>query len=870
MAWTDCIARLAQAAGRALSDDEVTAIFERIHKAALDIKAGRAQPSDVGLGNKLGNDLGIGMSQDQMIQAVAKRAADELLHEAAVRERQAYLQITKMGAREADVQQMRAAGIKPFDAIDGLLARDYSGRMNIESVEQRASGVRADLKRRVAATWDALGNDWLGFFQDREKQITLVRELRGENTGDAVAAKGARAYHEAAEEARLAFNAAGGDVGKLDDWGMPQHHSQVRVAAAGRDAWIDQVLPMLDRSRYVDDLGRGWGDDEMRAFLGKAWDTIATNGIANLKPGESQGVGKRANRNAESRQIHFKDADSVLRYWETFGDRSLVEILDSHLDRVAKDTAFIEKLGPNPDLTYQTLRDRALQETVTADPAQTEKLKSRALKSDSLYEYAAGRIKPTANQTFSNVMDGVASLNAAGKLGGAFWASLFGDKVTYEAVSHLNDVPMIQRWQNEISLLNPANAEDRRLLMRQGLMVEYVRNGLNRFYDDMGPGASGGWSGGFKTTSGKFANAVMRLTAHSAINEIRKGASGLNLMDVVGYKISNGLRFDQLDKSGVRMLKHMGITEADWKTWQLADLDEISGSKTVLTPESIARIPDDKLRSAGVIGANDGAEAAHAARREAIVKLLGAVNTESEFAVVTPGWRERAQFYAGAQRGTVKGEMWRSFLQFKAFPWATFQRSLDLVANADTAVGKAAMVSYLLASTTLAGAMIMQVREMLSGKDPRHMGGDDWYKFWGAAFMQGGALGIYGDFLSGVNQTRMGSGPIETFAGPTIGPLLELGLVQPLNALKARAEGRETHLAAQSLQDLKGFIPGSNIWYTKAAIDHLVWQRVMEMVSPGYLSSIRSRSLHDYRQDWWWQPGETVPERAPAIEEATR
>jgi len=44
----------------------------------------------------------------------------------------------------------------------------------------------------------------------------------------------------------------------------------------------------------------------------------------------------------------------------------------------------------------------------------------------------------------------------------------------------------------------------------------------------------------------------------------------------------------------------------------------------------------------------------------------------------------------------------------------------------------------------------------------------------------------------------------------------------------------------------------------------------MEMVSPGYLSSIRSRSLHDYRQDWWWQPGETVPERAPAIEEATR
>jgi hypothetical protein len=42
----------------------------------------------------------------------------------------------------------------------------------------------------------------------------------------------------------------------------------------------------------------------------------------------------------------------------------------------------------------------------------------------------------------------------------------------------------------------------------------------------------------------------------------------------------------------------------------------------------------------------------------------------------------------------------------------------------------------------------------------------DWYKFWGAAFLQGGALGIYGDFLYGINQTRYGSGPIEALAGP--------------------------------------------------------------------------------------------------------
>jgi hypothetical protein len=83
------------------------------------------------------------------------------------------------------------------------------------------------------------------------------------------------------------------------------------------------------------------------------------------------------------------------------------------------------------------------------------------------------------------------------------------------------------------------------------------------------------------------------------------------------------------------------------------------------------------------------------------VKLLGAVNTESEFAIVTPGWKERAQFFAGKQRGTVKGRGRRSVLQFKSFPWAFFQRGMDAVANMDGVDSKAVMSAYLITSTTL-------------------------------------------------------------------------------------------------------------------------------------------------------------------------
>ncbi len=53
MSYADCIRSITQAAGRDLSDKEVAAIYERVHKAALDIKAGRASAADIYAGKKV-------------------------------------------------------------------------------------------------------------------------------------------------------------------------------------------------------------------------------------------------------------------------------------------------------------------------------------------------------------------------------------------------------------------------------------------------------------------------------------------------------------------------------------------------------------------------------------------------------------------------------------------------------------------------------------------------------------------------------------------------------------------------------------------------------------------------------------------------
>src|SRR5687767_690804 len=118
-----CITRLIQAAGRALTDEEVRDIFERINRAALDLKNNR----------KPGGKSGLGQAVDVEILAAARIAADEKIQEAALQRVQKQLQIARLSARAADVNTITNAGIGHLDAIEKTITRDYTGRFNIES-----------------------------------------------------------------------------------------------------------------------------------------------------------------------------------------------------------------------------------------------------------------------------------------------------------------------------------------------------------------------------------------------------------------------------------------------------------------------------------------------------------------------------------------------------------------------------------------------------------------------------------------------------------------------------------------------------------------------------------------------------------------
>ncbi|KAK6697397.1 hypothetical protein SNK04_014149 [Fusarium graminearum] len=167
----------------------------------------------------------------------------------------------------------------------------------------------------------------------------------------------------------------------------------------------------------------------------------------------------------------------------------------------------------------------------------------------------------------------------------------------------------------------------------------------------------------------------------------------------------------------------------------------------MLTPDSIYRIPDAKLAGLG-----DPATL----REDAATRLLGVVLEETDVAVIEPGAKERAMMMTGLQRGTWKGELTRSFFLFKSFPIAMMTRHIQRGWSMPTGTGRAAYLATLIASTTVMGAVSMQISDMLSGRDPRDMTDP---RFGIAAMLKGGSLGLYGDFLFS-ESSRYGQSPL--------------------------------------------------------------------------------------------------------------
>lgn len=821
----ECINAVQQAAQRTLTAREIQNIEDRIYRNMRQLA--RNDPASWRQ-----------MTDAERLRRAGQLAADELQQEAGLKRRRVALTIAARQRLDAFINGYQGTDGK-LGALNRTIAFSADGKSNFLSVESRGKATRDYALSQIQEAFEAVDPRFFHLFEDEKGVRDLVFEIRGQDTGNVKAKKGAKAWADVTELLRRRFNDAGGDIGYLENWGIPQHHSMEKVGRATREQWISDVIGKLDRKYYIKEDGQLMSDAEVTAFLGEAYNTIATGGLNKLSDSGMRLSGARANRGNASRQIHFKDADSYLEYQRQYGDRSLWEVMVGHLEGISKDIALVETYGPNPDHVFRSILDEVTAATATANPQRTGRVKRLANSTENLYNFISGKTQPIANPHIAQWSDNIRNWLVASRLGSALLAS-FSDLGTMYLSAKVTNLPMNQLFRNQLEAMDPTNRTELARARRAGLAMESLLGSVNRWaMDNMGP-SKARWA----------ATAVMRASGLTAWSDAHKRAYGVTMMGSLGEVVSRAADLRSLDDSDFRILKSKGITERDFSVWKLADQEDWGkGNNTMLTPESIMRIPDDAVKHLG---------APERVKFEAMRKLLGAVAEEVDMAVITPGAREQMITGGGLQRGTWKGELTRSVFLFKSFPISVVMRHWSRAMGMPSAGGRAAYIGTFIASTTILGALSQQLNDMASGRNPREMTGEDAPKFWLGALLKGGGLGLYGDFLLS-DHTRYGSGALASMLGPVAGlvdDVVKLGQGIPLNAV----EGKPEQTGGDLVKLGKGLIPGANLWYAKAALDHMIFNQLQEYFSPGYLRKVEQRSKKNFNQTYWWRPQDVTPQ----------
>src|SRR5690242_4181893 len=68
--------------------------------------------------------------------------------------------------------------------------------------------------------------------------------------------------------------------------------------------------------------------------------------------------------------------------------------------------------------------------------------------------------------------------------------------------------------------------------------------------------------------------------------------------------------------------------------------------------------------------------------------------------------------------------------------------------------------------------------------------------------------------------------------------------------------GRTRTPAPRLVKLTRGMKPLANTWYLKAVTDHLLFNQLAEMASPGYLSKVRARAQREFGQSFYWDPAQ--------------
>ena len=803
-----------------------------------------------------------GMSEEDAAAQAAIDASDSINREIVAKR---YADLMQIERNTKNAGAMRAhrnhrGEIDPSDAIRQFLEHDHTARFtNVISEE-------AVLNQRFSARLQGLvahhSRNLVGSTRNRAKLDDIVRELGGVDTGNKQARAFAAAWREASEEMRITFNRAGGDIPKLKDWDLPHRHRRQAVIDDA-EQWKSTLMRDLEWHRIVnhetglpfaEDIGAAPTDRAAaEAFLDEIREAIRTDNWSRQEPRMTPHGTSMVKKRAHPRTLHFKSPDAWLSYNEAFGEIDPFGAMMQHMQSMARDTALMRILGPNPRGGLRFL-EQVGEQIVKTDPniksrnwflqktklAAEERYQRRKQHAVNMFDQLDGAVNVPEHESAARFLSGTRQTLTAIQLGSATLSAVsdFGTTTLQAAEFGGSGVRMLSR---SLRLLNPANKADHDALGRAGIIADHLLENGN---------ASARFTGEL-TGNGlaeRLAHATMRLSGLSQLTSLHRRAVQLEFMGVLADNAA--LDFDAMNPWLRLKLESRGINAAEW--------DAIRATQRIHAERGNGFLVPDHIRTS----APDDPDA------EALASKLHAVMMEQmELAVPSASLKGRALLIGQSNAGSFTGELARSGAMYKSFALSLmFNQIIGRYKRLPPGTRAQELLKFGVVMTALGGIAI-NLKEMSRGRDPQDMTTGE---FWGRAVMQGGGLGIFGDFLAST-ENRLGGGLAGTLAGPVVG-VTESVVGIPVRLLGGAVRGEETNLGRETANLVRRNTPvASSLWYVRAAYDRLLMDELQEFLDPEARQAQRRRErkrIRDYGNRAWWGPGDTAPARAPDLSSA--
>ena len=837
----DCIDFLKNKFGGKVDEATILKLFE-------EAKRERAR-----LRKKFGE---IGDMEERLLERLQGRVQDaELI--ALAHKRALILQYsTRLNAFNFVMQNFAGREEEGLSALLVGTNRTMAGSRNSIDANQTAlkgwylGGLIADLK--------ALGGNQFEMFRKGVLDADVARALWSiDNTNPDAAYKGpkealeiAQVIHKWQEKARLDQNKAGAWIGKEEGYIVRQSHDRAKMHKAGYQKWRDAIEPKLDWGRIAEQADDGESPSVLtpegkKNFLKNVYDNLAVG--RSMRSGEESSplsggftrarIGAKAAQASQQRVLHFKGADEWFEYNAQFGTRNLREAVMGGLSRAAENTALMRQLGPSPSSNFDQLYIMVHEAKKNAgDMEGLSRLKTWRKKLGNQLKEVDGSLRDHSNPTAAAVGRNVRAFQNVTKLGGAVLSSftdapVASSEIAYQGGSFFG--ALLRQMLDLVTLRGRGTQDEQRILSSLGVFFDNMNADIwGRISGDESAGAMTRLQAKFFQLNGlswwtdSFRRSVGLMMAHNMALE-KQNAWG---------KLSDDRR---------RVLKMYGLDEAEWELMRQGNLRAADG-RDYLTPEVFDDVPDEALWAyMQAKGKAITPARAEAMREELAQKLRTFYRDRINFAVLEPDAKTRAILHQGTSTGTWEGEVLRMVTQFKFFPTAFAQKVWGReIYGKEGWKSSAAGIAQLMLATTLFGYGSMVVKDLIRGKNPRDPSEKE---TWIAAMMQGGGLGIYGDFIFG-NHTRYGGNLASNLAGPTFG-----GTASDIQNLWERVRDGDT-VAQSALRFAINNVPGTNLWWARSAFDYLIGYELFEWINPGYFKRMKRRVERENKQTFFASP----------------